>query len=1155
MANCTINQRNYASSPADMMHGLANLIYDGSEWVQNKSNNLLDIIENTHVDTHQRFVENNNKYMKRLMEINLNQREHILNNLGKNAHMNGSSDVYTSEVLKPSYVEGNNYLEFAQKVQSEEARGNITTRTNNWQGYGETANLYPDELAAFSRGTDVSQIYSIGSGAAAGYASTSESSFNVWNVGCESNSILYKTKKLYNERKINSIVARFGTGADMVTPITYNGQIATQYGESRGRNLLTKEAENSFKGGYNINGYKNPYCRVWTHHYKYDSIYKTMRPFSYIDTQDGRGGYKETTTLKNINTWTHFKEVDENNNPINGGWRNSNSGYDKSVMGKGMINFAPMFNTDDSKKIHTKQCMFSIENLAWKDFDPYNFENCLSWEQRGPNGGRIMWFPPYGLTFNESTQARWNAHSFIGRGEEVYTYQDTVRSGTLSFLMVVDHPSIIDYVLGQHNAKNQVTDNDIHRYFAGCDKDTLVDVAKPTPMTDEYTHYITYGDDPTQEIEKEKNETPPTPIPPSVNINKITVSCYFPNNYSGYYDNNTFQNENNVVSSMKYLLMGCYGGIIHTEEGGEDNKIWAAFTNSCLKIDEELFDEGFENYCIGYAMGNSYENISMSDEEEAKDYFLIIQQSPRFLLNNNSTMKGVKDSGWLYRIDYDPNFDWPRGDDRYRNTIDQVPVNGKKIREITQTYSLNAESLQSEIETETNVSFLQFCCGIMEVTGKQTKLLEYLKERYEKYVSEDNDIYKSYVEVLKSIQNGTTKIKAIKSIGYSSKRQGETKQGQKRNELLAKQRAEMLQNLFLDSGFCPEPITIEVKEIPSNGTLNSDENGEEETRNRRAELIIELETESIEEVPSTQETSSSTETANVETTVTQYVGYTQTDRKVEINGRSYYLYQENDKQPLRYWYNVDDWIGKSDNGKKQEPSAHKWRLYDEEIITSGVYAGSKIQNRDNEENRIRYDQEYYFFKKLEAHDKIVYKKLVDKLQYFDPAFHSMTPEGFNGRLTFLNQCMRQGNTLASVENNSTQSTARNLAFGRPPFCVLRLGDFYNQMIIIDNLSINYDFDGGVQWDLNAEGIGVQPLLAQVSLSIKFVGGADMSGPIRRLQNAMTFNYYANTSLYDNRTDRIEYNVDDKTNQNVSVTSSHVYDASSEAAITYRKIND
>lgn len=92
--------------------------------------------------------------------------------------------------------------------------------------------------------------------------------------------------------------------------------------------------------------------------------------------------------------------------------------------------------------------MFSIENLAWKGYDPYSFEKALSWEQRGPMGGRIMWFPPYGIEFTENVNVNWNSDTLIGRGENIYTYINTERSGNLSFKMLVDHPSIINYYEG-----------------------------------------------------------------------------------------------------------------------------------------------------------------------------------------------------------------------------------------------------------------------------------------------------------------------------------------------------------------------------------------------------------------------------------------------------------------------------------------------------------------------------------------------------------------------------------------------------------------------------------------------------------------------------------------------------------------------------------
>jgi hypothetical protein len=137
---------------------------------------------------------------------------------------------------------------------------------------------------------------------------------------------------------------------------------------------------------------------------------------------------------------------------------------------------APEYGGGKDKNVHTKNCMFSIENLAWKDYDPYSFEQALSWEQRGPFGGRIMWFPPYNLSINETNNARWQPNDFIGRGEPVYTYVNSERTGTLRFTMLVDHPSSIDYAsYGDNN--DEYTDNDYHRYFAGCDVETI----KPTP--------------------------------------------------------------------------------------------------------------------------------------------------------------------------------------------------------------------------------------------------------------------------------------------------------------------------------------------------------------------------------------------------------------------------------------------------------------------------------------------------------------------------------------------------------------------------------------------------------------------------------------------------------------------------------------------------
>ena len=159
-------------------------------------------------------------------------------------------------------------------------------------------------------------------------------------------------------------------------------------------------------------------------------------------------------------------------------------------------------------------------------------------------------------------------------------------------------------------------------------------------------------------------------------------------------------------------------------------------------------------------------------------------------------------------------------------------------------------------------------------------------------------------------------------------------------------------------------------------------------------------------------------------------------------------------------------------------------------------------------NRL-YDETKYF-KRLTDEDKFVFDSFREKIKYFHPAFHSTTPEGLNSRLTFLHQCTRQGPTTGEKDPN-------NLAFGRPPVCILRIGDFYNTKIVIDNLNIEYE---PLVWDLNPEGVGVQPMIANVTISFKFIGGSSLMGPINKLQNALSFNYYANTHVYDPRADYI-----------------------------------
>ena len=157
-----------------------------------------------------------------------------------------------------------------------------------------------------------------------------------------------------------------------------------------------------------------------------------------------------------------------------------------------------------------------------------------------------------------------------------------------------------------------------------------------------------------------------------------------------------------------------------------------------------------------------------------------------------------------------------------------------------------------------------------------------------------------------------------------------------------------------------------------------------------------------------------------------------------------------------------------------------------------------------------------YFNALKEDDEFLYNSLKRKLQHFHPSFHSMTPEGLNNRLSFLLQCTRPGNTIPTVNSDGSLDSERdvdNTAFGAPPVCILRIGDFYHTKVAIDSVSFSYD---PLILDLNPEGIGIQPMIANVSMNFKYIGGQGLEGPVSELQNALSNNFFANTEMYNNR---------------------------------------
>ena len=956
----------------------------------------------------------------------------------------GIGNLLSNEISNYSYAENNNYLNEYQKIDAKNSTTRVGKQNDNIQNYGGGSNKY------FSNKL-YSQAYNLfpdenDSGTA---NFTEAEKWATYEANTNRNSILRKTKELFRNRKIHTIIDSFHTdpsNLDLNDP-TQNGSAA--YGLSHGRNLLTWSAENT-GSSYSTNGYDNPYCRVWTHHHQYSQKRANLiRPFVKEEVKNGTTTYTPIEQSK-LHTWGNgFKIGNE------WGWKKDNKeAWEMSVLDKktGMVNITPKYvDGGRERNIHTKDCMFSIENLAWQGFDPYSFEKALSWEQRGPFGGRIMWFPPYGLTFNEDSKVNWTEHSFIGRGENVYTYTNTSRSGTLEFLMVVDHPSVLDYATW-HDDKP--TDTKVLRFLAGCDPldcttESLLCHVKPTPLTDEYTEE---GEDKTNTSDNTSNNT-------SDNTEDIIFFAFFPNNYSGVYD----LENNSVVDPIAYLLYG------RGAQWKYDDEFLERSTSLNLPLEIETgmtVDNG-----NGYEMNNSgtYER-----QDEQKNY----------IVGTSNANKGKK---FYYRIDgtYTP------------EDGDSLNTFGQKLKtESSYKDSNNIGLNQSAAKIKDN--FTEFVnkeiytlAEVAYVLTNNAHAVTYINENVDEELNNTNQRIKELENKIGT--NSQYQVTKVEIVGYANKQGNNTDKNtnRSRNVSLAKCRAQTIET-WLKKKFLGKKITWTTTEEVK-GESNGDSNTADAKKWRSVKVTISLK----------KKENTNLNGSNIKIKQ-QTKGY--------VNGKEVDLYTLNTdsaENAGRFWY--------YDNNNNLV-------LYDKKVRTAyGQIKSNNSIDRDSQGNNYyRYDQEYHFFNKLKETEPMVFNSLVEKLQYFDPAFHSISGEGFLSRLTFLHQCTRQGGTVGTSDKNNSDNKdvmARNLAFGRPPFCILRIGDFYYQKIVINNMNISYD---PLVMDLNSEGVGVVPMIAKITLSFNFIGGGDLTGPVRRLQNALSFNYYANTRLYDNRADRVEY---------------------------------
>ena len=598
---------------------------------------------------------------------------------------------------------------------------------------------------------------------------------------------------------------------------------------------------------------------------------------------------------------------------------------------------------------YAKKYMFSLENLAWRTSATPGFSvSELPICERGPNGGRVMWFPPYGLQFNESVSANWKPTDFLGRPEPVYTYTNSQRSGTIQWKIVVDHPSILNMivnkVMNKENNKNKINSM-IDAFFAGCLKYDLYELAKK---------YYTVAPGELNQLQQLISGKELSTEQLGFVRDSVATGAQTTGNQSQVV---TDPNQSQPTDNLKeFVSMGFYFDNAQPPEGNVSN-----YSFYYGVYEGSVIGGGNKNYS-GETFKNFFNSVIKKNFDEIKDNF--VPQLKKILENKN-----VK---------------------------------------VTMTLVGSASSAGS--------------------TPYNTKLSERRIQSVIQYLSQDSVLKKA-------IDSKTLEIKQKAEGSSSSIKKWNSKDGR---------------------------FTEETYNCASN----------------------------------TYDNPAATDNAQI------YNIEPMSCRRVRI-----------------------DSIVIGSGVPTQQPSSAN-----QPAGGSGTQPITPIPKQDLETKAVRTDNitkrvlrallsECDYFETIKEETPMVYDSLKEKLKFFQPAFHSTTPEGLNSRLTFLQQCMRPGDTIPTVkqDGNGKQelqfNNATNTSFGVPPVLVLRIGDFYNTKIIPTSLSLNYE-----ALDLNPEGIGVQPMIATVSMNFNFVGGSGLKESIDKLQNSLTFNYYANTEVWDDRAD-------------------------------------
>ena len=670
------------------------------------------------------------------------------------------------------------------------------------------------------------------------------------------------------------------------------------------------------------------------------------------------------------------------------------------------LNIAPLRNPGSTNIVDgkVKKYMFSIENLAWRTSDRpgYTYDD-LPVCEKGPNGGRIMWFPPYDLKFSDDSRPDFNSTFFLGRPEPIYTYKNTSRSGQLSWTIIVDNPSMLNTIIEKQmkGVGKERVQSVVDSFFAGCTKYDLYELGikfNMIPTKDLFTYQQILNNPrltteeqiqvfesiPQDQVTNQPGKSSASdPLPGTTGTGNQTAENNKPTDvdlskYVGY----GFYFENDIPKGNPSPVAASPFNVYYNQYIALQNTTYQTEAPTAVSSGGQQFQKaGIPQFFSDVITGN-FDYIQNG----------LMKEIDQILIKNGSvTIDMIGSASAPQTVTYNQKLSERRNDSVKKWMLDYTLSNGKKISEYGSKFTMNFKGSGEQLvipKTKKDADATADTTDISVTT------------------SSGGDILSAQVNCTDDIINLTTTPNKVNS---------------------------QSQWYSIPAMACRR-VSIQ-------------------------KIVATIPPEKVEEKPNPVPNPDDDSTPNPQNILT---GQTQSI--------------------------------------KPEP-----KITVEQKIKEGI-SKKILRNLFTECD---------YFQVIKETDPMIYDTIKDKIKFFSPAFHSMTPEGLNARLTFLQQCMRPGQTIPVIgpDGRPKYNDALNTSFGAPPILVLRVGDFYHTKIVPTSLGISYE---PLLLDMNPEGIGVQPMLAKISLGFNIIGGMGIKEPVQELQNALSFNYYANTEIYDER---------------------------------------